>query len=422
MLSKILYLSISTFIFLLIVSAAKADNNTLCPSPYHVLTSDSRCVWSCSTGTTPDNPSNECVCQPGYTQTGTDSFGRRVCSDPSSQSPSTSPEPIVSPTPYDATEPPKSEYTYTKCNPNNLIYCADEPTCKLNGGKWCDNKCLFECSYQPKYTPYPYQSNYNQYPTQRVTPSYSPYASQQYTSEFSEKPKPTELKEDNSADPLSILSSVLQLEQLKVKIDVLRGSVKKLVNYHSSKGNLEYSNKWEAVFSNMEEVTQMMSGLADSVRSAIYDFTKDDLSKFKSELKNIADKIQTIIKKVADLRSTQPSKTPQRSLTQTTSPSPSNSTQPTTTPNQSVEPTPSPPTENPSDQLVTFRTKPGTYNWHNWGSTLRGQANYSGYNITDVEYYFKKLSDGSYYSPRRTLNTPDYKYWSPNETIYNRSS
>ena len=54
--------------------------NSTCPSPYHVITSDDRCVWSCGTGTTPDTISNECVCQSGYTQTGTDSFGRRTCS------------------------------------------------------------------------------------------------------------------------------------------------------------------------------------------------------------------------------------------------------------------------------------------------------------------------------------------------------
>jgi peptidoglycan hydrolase-like protein with peptidoglycan-binding domain len=52
-----------------------------CPAPYHVLTSDNRCVWSCSVGTTPNNATNECSCQSGLTQTGTDSFGRRTCSD-----------------------------------------------------------------------------------------------------------------------------------------------------------------------------------------------------------------------------------------------------------------------------------------------------------------------------------------------------
>ncbi|CAF2541686.1 unnamed protein product [Rotaria sp. Silwood2] len=52
---------------------------TTCSKPYHVLTSDNRCVWSCGEGTQPDSTTNECVCQVGYYQTGTDQFGRRVC-------------------------------------------------------------------------------------------------------------------------------------------------------------------------------------------------------------------------------------------------------------------------------------------------------------------------------------------------------
>ncbi|CAF3884746.1 unnamed protein product, partial [Rotaria sordida] len=31
-------------------------------------------------GTEPDNTTNECVCQKGYYETGTDGFGRRICS------------------------------------------------------------------------------------------------------------------------------------------------------------------------------------------------------------------------------------------------------------------------------------------------------------------------------------------------------
>ncbi|MBI5411567.1 S-layer homology domain-containing protein [Candidatus Peregrinibacteria bacterium] len=50
-----------------------------CPKPYHVLTSDNRCVWSCGVGTTPDNASNQCACQNGYEKSGTDGLGRLVC-------------------------------------------------------------------------------------------------------------------------------------------------------------------------------------------------------------------------------------------------------------------------------------------------------------------------------------------------------
>jgi len=50
-------------------------------SAYHVWTKRNTCVWSCSKGTTPDKSTScgDCVCKKGYVETGTDSFGRRVC-------------------------------------------------------------------------------------------------------------------------------------------------------------------------------------------------------------------------------------------------------------------------------------------------------------------------------------------------------
>ena len=54
------------------------------PGPYHVETSDGRCVWSCGPGTQP-GASGECVCQPGLVETGQDQFGRRVCGTPGSR-------------------------------------------------------------------------------------------------------------------------------------------------------------------------------------------------------------------------------------------------------------------------------------------------------------------------------------------------
>ena len=50
----------------------------VCPEPYHVQNGPN-CVWSCGEGTQPDAVSNECVCQPGFVEVGTDQFGRRVC-------------------------------------------------------------------------------------------------------------------------------------------------------------------------------------------------------------------------------------------------------------------------------------------------------------------------------------------------------
>lgn len=49
-----------------------------CPGPYRIIASDGNCKWSCSQGTMPGD-SNECVCKPGYIETGKDSLGRRIC-------------------------------------------------------------------------------------------------------------------------------------------------------------------------------------------------------------------------------------------------------------------------------------------------------------------------------------------------------
>lgn len=52
----------------------------LCSPPYHeLLSSQDSCQWICGAGTTPSATTNECVCQTGYTETGKDSLGRRIC-------------------------------------------------------------------------------------------------------------------------------------------------------------------------------------------------------------------------------------------------------------------------------------------------------------------------------------------------------
>lgn len=50
-----------------------------CQGPYHVMTPNNKCVWSCGRGTKPDNASNECICQQGLFDIGHDEFGRRYC-------------------------------------------------------------------------------------------------------------------------------------------------------------------------------------------------------------------------------------------------------------------------------------------------------------------------------------------------------
>jgi hypothetical protein len=52
-----------------------------CAAPYHKLKANGACVWSCNASTHPDPKSGECVCNAGLTETGTDELGRRVCGD-----------------------------------------------------------------------------------------------------------------------------------------------------------------------------------------------------------------------------------------------------------------------------------------------------------------------------------------------------
>lgn len=60
---------------------ADTNEDDSCPSPYRGISPDGRCVWSCGYGTQPDFSNNECVCRERYVETGTDWFGRRVCSE-----------------------------------------------------------------------------------------------------------------------------------------------------------------------------------------------------------------------------------------------------------------------------------------------------------------------------------------------------
>ena len=63
-----------------VLSNVERDNiiKINCPSPYRLMTDDGRCLWSCYPGSTP-GANNECVCKPGYVETGKDKLGRRIC-------------------------------------------------------------------------------------------------------------------------------------------------------------------------------------------------------------------------------------------------------------------------------------------------------------------------------------------------------
>ncbi len=60
-------------------TAPSPSPTSSCPGPYHRLAPDGRCAWSCGVGTSPDNITNECVCNTGFTQVGIEPSGRRFC-------------------------------------------------------------------------------------------------------------------------------------------------------------------------------------------------------------------------------------------------------------------------------------------------------------------------------------------------------
>lgn len=53
----------------------------ICIGPYHGISPDGRCVWSCGQNTEPDptKKTPECTCKAGYYEIAKDSFNRRVC-------------------------------------------------------------------------------------------------------------------------------------------------------------------------------------------------------------------------------------------------------------------------------------------------------------------------------------------------------
>jgi hypothetical protein len=99
-----------------------------CTGPYHVRTPDGRCVWSCGVGTQPSNPNDpngKCVCQPNYIQTGTDSFGRSICSPAPAPTPPPEPTPVP-PSPQEICEDTMGG-SYEEINPAIM----PGPLCKV---------------------------------------------------------------------------------------------------------------------------------------------------------------------------------------------------------------------------------------------------------------------------------------------------
>lgn len=82
---------------LIVLAAVFATNNgffkgalvptNACLAPYHSILPDGRCVWSCNATTIPDRTTNECICQSGLVEIGTDQAGRRICGNASQADP-----------------------------------------------------------------------------------------------------------------------------------------------------------------------------------------------------------------------------------------------------------------------------------------------------------------------------------------------
>ena len=114
-----------------------------------------------------------------------------------------------------------------------------------------------------------------------------------------EKPKEPPKKIGNtSVDATSLLATVIQIEQLKVKFDFLKSVTIKLSEYYNLTGKTESSSKWSKASAILENVIKKIDFLKDNIRLKLSDFTVDDLRQVKREMKTIIGTIKDVVKAV----------------------------------------------------------------------------------------------------------------------------
>ena len=229
-----------------------------------------------------------------------------------------------------------------------------------------------------------------------------------------EKPKEPPKKIGNTdVDSTTLLSVVIQIEQLKVKFDFLKSATVKLSRYYNLTENKDQSSRWLKASEMLQSSIDKLDSIKEEIRDKISTFDIQDLRKVKKDIKSVIGTIKEIVKIILA-----PSASPIPTITQPSAQGQINQTN-TSTPTPS--PSPIATITEPPKGPVTFSTKSGVYNWHNWNPDLRATINYTGFNITKVEYYLKRLSDNNYFSPAGLIGSPQYRYWASNETIYSRA-
>ena len=113
------------------------------------------------------------------------------------------------------------------------------------------------------------------------------------------KPPETPKKIGNtSIDSTTLLSAVIQIEQLKVKFDFLKAATEKLSKYYNLTGKSIQAGKWSTASDMLDQAILKLDSLKEDIRSKISSFTIDDLKELKMQIKSVIGTIREIVKTV----------------------------------------------------------------------------------------------------------------------------
>ncbi len=201
-------------------------------------------------------------------------------------------EPTKSPTPF-------ADINYTQTEKKAAISCSTDQDCSWTitngcpetaGANWACNSLLEPIKTTSAVCP--------QILSQR--PSISCGCIQNKCLAYLDK-KPTEVPKkigNTTVDATTLLSIVIQIEQLKIKFDFLQSATEKLSKYYNLTGKEESSQKWSKASEMLEDSINRLDKLKESIRSKISDLTIEDLRSIKKEIKSVVQTIREIVKLV----------------------------------------------------------------------------------------------------------------------------
>jgi len=122
-----------------LVGCPSAPPPSTCQAPYQTPGSNGFCRWACAKGTEPAPARKECVCLPGYLETGFDDLGRRICARLEISQIDEPPAPLVA----SALLPNPAPRPQVKSNcPDAVAASCKRPYWNLSS----DGRCVWSCA------------------------------------------------------------------------------------------------------------------------------------------------------------------------------------------------------------------------------------------------------------------------------------